>query len=262
MIEIRPAALDDIPGIVEIEAGEEGPWGDPDSCYSWTKKRLDRGFTIRIAFLNGAPAGHAEWIQSDEPGDRAFYLGVLQVKRSLQHRGVGRAMMAEGEAEARRRGCGRVTLIPDMDTGADIFYEKLGYRRARTLLEAKIASQPGANFEWVDAIPQAVVSEKRFVAGLIQTASRHMWELAEHPPSPRNVRRAAIPGGYVALMWFEGRMPYALAWGDFGLETARATGAAMAHALDLACFGLVFDAATGPSLAAAEHFQFEMEKLL
>ncbi len=268
VVEIRTATLADIPAIVAVETGEEGPWGEPESCRRWTDRRLARGFYIQVAFLDGEPAGHAEWVESDEPNGKTFYLGVLQIKKELQRHGIGRRMMSDGEAEARRRGCARVTLIPELETGADAFYEKLGYRRAREIVYANSKTGIGAPVERIDRIPECVVREERFVLGFHQTASRHMWELIEHPAegSDAQVARAHVPGGYVALRWFAGKTPHALAWGTFSEEEARAGCAALAHDLGFDAFTLAFDAAARPCLDmdACEivSSEFEMEKRL
>jgi predicted N-acetyltransferase YhbS len=258
-IEIRRATQADISAIVEIEAGEEGPWAEIDSCRAWVLKRLARGFYIQLAYLDGLPAGHGEWVPSDEPGGKTFYLGQLQVKKAFQRMGVGRAMMKDGEAEARRLGCESVTLIPDTQTGADAFYARCGYQRSRTLLRATGKAEAGVPAEMIDSIPERVVREKRFVAGLMQTASRHIWELIEHAPDERNVRRARVPGGYVALMWHEGHVPSALAWGDFDAEGARAGCAALAKALGFSAFEFIYDA-DEVNLPEVGSFEFEMEK--
>jgi len=261
-IEVRRATEADIPAILAVNAGEEGPWAEPDSCRAWVLKRLARGFFIQAAYLDGAPAGHGEWVLSDEPRGKTFYLGQLQVKKTLQRMGVGRAMMAGGEAEARRLDCETVTLIPDTETGADSFYARLGYRRGRTLLRAAGKAEAGVPVQMIDAIPENAVSGKRFVAGLAQTASRHMWELVEHCPDGRNIRRAQVPGGYAALMWREGDSPTALAWGDFDAEGARAGCAALARVLGFVTFDFVYDAAERANLPAIENFEFEMVKRL
>lgn len=261
-IEVRRAEEADIPAILEVNAGEEGPWAEPDSCRAWVQKRLSRGFFIQVAYLDGAAAGHGEWVFSDEPRGKAFYLGQLQVKKELRRMGVGRAMMADGEAEARRLGCESVTLIPDLETGADAFYARLGYQRGRTLLRATGKARSGVPLRMIDAIPERVVSEKRFVAGLMQTASRHMWELVEHCPDGRNIRRAEVPDGYAALMWHEGHSPSALAWEDFDAEGARAGCAALARALGFLTFEFIYDAAERANLPAIENFEFEMVKRL
>ena len=251
---VRCATVSDISAIVEIEAGEAGPWGDPVSCEAWTKRRLARGFFIQIAFLDGKPAGHAEWITSDEPDARTFYLGCLQVKKDLQKSGVGRAMLANGEAEARRRGCASLSTIPDLDTGSEVFYQKCGFERVRTFLQLDAdARDADVPFVEIPTIPEDVVCGKRFVAGFLQAASRHMYEVACQNPdsSDRIVRCARIPGGFLALMWFPGQdRAQALAWGDFSAGDALLGGLTFAHEIGVPHISLVFDAREADAVRA------------
>lgn len=253
-IEVRRATEDDVPEIVRIEAGEQGPWGEPDSCRRWTARRLARGFYIRIAFLDGEPAGHAEWIESDEPRGRTFYLGALQVRKDLQRSGVGRAMLADGAAEAMRRGCPTLSTMPDLTTGSDAFYAKCGFVKARAgaLVEVH-AREMGVPLSEISAIPESDVREKRFVAGLYQFSSRHMHEVAFCPPEgdDRIVRSAEVPGGRVALMRFPDQTcADALAWGDFSAPEALAACLTFAARTGVARVAFVFDAAEGDAVRA------------
>lgn len=272
LIKVRRATADDVHAIVEIEAGEEGPWGEPDSCRNWTVHRLARGFYIQIAFFNDEPAGHAEWIVSDEPCGKTFYLGTLQVKKNLQHRGVGRAMLADGEAEARHLACTRLSTMPEKETGSHIFYAKCGYQNAR-FLAALIAKARDMKIPLreIPGIPESVVCEKRFVAGLLQLSSRHMYEVAFHSPpgSLRETRCAEVPGGYVALTQFpDDARAQALAWGDF--STLEALRACVTFAAKIGVSGIkyVFDASEkeavrAPGLGSLTDYEYdEMTKPL
>ena len=271
-IEVRRATLDDVPAIVEIETGEEGPWGAPDSCHAWTALRLERGFTIQIATLDGEPAGHAEWIESDEPAGKTFYLGVLQVKKSLQHRGVGRAMLACGEAEAWRRNCITLSTMPETDTGSEVFYAKCGFQNARYVTElAADALDMGVVIREVPSVAESVVREMRFVAGLRQFASRHMYEVLFHPPegSGRITRCAEFMGGYVALDRFrDDARAQASAWGDFTAPEALRAALTFAARIGVPGIEFVFDAAEKDAVAAlglgafADNAYYEMIKRL
>lgn len=254
MIEVRPATADDVSAIVRIEAGENGPWGEPDSCLRWTARRLGRGFFIRIAFLDGEPAGHAEWIESDEPHGRTFYLGALQVRKDIQRAGVGRAMIADGAAEALRLGCEALSTMPDLTTGSDAFYAKCGFVKARcaALIEAD-AREMGVALSEISAIPESDPREARFVAGLYQFSSRHMHEVAFHPPEghDRIVRSAQAPGGRVALMRFPNQTcADALAWGRFSAPEALVACLTFAARIGVPRVAFPFDAAEGGAVGA------------
>jgi len=54
-----------------------------------------------------------------------LYVQMLYVPEALRGQGVGQALMAQAEAEARRRGCHHAWV--DTQFGARSFYERLGY---------------------------------------------------------------------------------------------------------------------------------------
>ncbi len=56
-------------------------------------------------------------------------LQAMWVDESLRGRGLGRALMAEAEAEARRRGCALI-VFQAYDLLAEGFHERLGYETA------------------------------------------------------------------------------------------------------------------------------------
>lgn len=269
---IRSVTLDDIDKIHCIHQGEEDPWADPGMCRSWVSRRLGRPFYIQVAELDGTPAGHGEWIVSDEPSGRTFYLGQLQIAKALQRAGIGRAMLRDGEAEARRRGCPTVTTIPEPGTDAYLFYEKCGYRVNRRFIsaEADVAAKvkPEA-FTLIDEIPENAVHDQPFLFGLAQSAAQHMWEVISRLPdaSKRNVKCAAFPdGSYAALSWFDSQPAFALAFGHIPPDTAAGHCFTLADACGLSRLELEFEECHKPlltrfNLKETDHF-FEMIKML
>lgn len=75
-----------------------------------------------LATLDGVPVGAARMRQSSEGVAKAERVAVL---RQVRGRGVGRALMHELEAQARRRGHREVLL--GAQVSALPFYERLGY---------------------------------------------------------------------------------------------------------------------------------------
>ena len=85
---------------------------------------------VFVAEVDGATAGLASMqiglaIERDWPVAK---LSALVVDERFRHRGVGQALVAAVEAEARRRGCGFVFLTSaNRRADAHAFYRRLGY---------------------------------------------------------------------------------------------------------------------------------------
>jgi GNAT superfamily N-acetyltransferase len=237
---IRKATVNDIGKINLIHQGEEGPWADLDMCAAWVTRRLERDFFILVAEFDGKPAGHGEWIVSDELIGKTFFLGQLQIAKAYQRLGIGKAMLKAGEEEALKRGCASVTTIPEPDTTSNIFYEKCGYTVSRRFITAETEVCGNAKPETmtvIDEIPESVIGAMRFLIGLSQSASRHIWEVISRRPEGNNrtVKCAAFPdGSYAAISWFgSNQTAYADAFGNVPAD------AALGHCFSLAdAFGV------------------------
>ncbi len=208
-LSIRPAGVADVPGFRHIHRSCDDPWRDEYECRAWVAKRLAREFYIQYATLDGRPAGHGEWVVSAEPGGTFCYLGMLQVDADLHRRGVGRAMLADGAAYARRRGCPRLVTIPDPDTGAQAFYEACGWRPGRRVLRCALpaAPPPDGPRPWLPLaqVPFGVVAALPAVFGLVQVSSRHLWEVCNQKPRSDRGRRTPAclwDGSYIQFNYF------------------------------------------------------------
>jgi GNAT superfamily N-acetyltransferase len=243
---IRPATLDDCGGIRHIHRDCPDPWHDPEECAAWVERRLERGFYIQLAVLDGAVVGHGEWVVSDEPDGKFLYLGMLQIDADYQRRGIGRAMVADGEKYAAIHGCSHIVTLPD--EGAEAFYESCGFAKGAEIMTANIPVADNAlsqTYTPVDEVPFDVIKERRFVLGWSQACSRHMWELCNRPPSTddRIVKSyRAENGDYVQLMYFnDNDYTSALLWSNTPTERYAADILALAACVGLSNVGFDFN---------------------
>ena len=213
-IKIRNATTteSDINGITHVHREGEDAWDNIRECEAWISKRLERGFYIRLAEIDGKIVGHAEWIISDEPNRKFLYLGMLQIDEDYQRKGIGRVMIADGIEYAKVTDCIEVVTSPDMDNRADIFYRKCGFTDARKHYSSYVKTQKYKDYEFektiIDKVPFSAIAEKRYIFGKGQFCSRHMWEVMNEKPSTDNKRRTPavlLPDGtYIQLhIWKE-----------------------------------------------------------
>ena len=214
-IKIRQAtnSESDLNGIVHIHRDGGDAWDNIRTCTAWITKRLERGFYIRIAEIDGKIAGHAEWIITDEPDGNFLYLGMLQIDEDYQKQGIGRAMVSDGIEYAKKNNCTSVVTSPDTETGAAIFYRKCGFIDGRKQHTLKILTEKYKNFEFeknsISKVPFSVLKEKKFIFGKdCQFSPRHMWEVMNEPPSTDTKRRTPAillsDGTYIQLhIWGE-----------------------------------------------------------
>jgi ribosomal protein S18 acetylase RimI-like enzyme len=93
------------------------------------------GDILLVAREQGEIAGLA-WIVLTRALDRAAYLRLLLVAERRQSRGVGGALLEEGERYARKRGCRHMLLlVTATNRGARAFYRRHGYRYVGRLPE-------------------------------------------------------------------------------------------------------------------------------
>jgi len=109
----------------------------------------------RVAAAASAAAGSDDYgefgvfVRSDEDQVLAGISGIvwggycelqaMWVDESLRGRGLGRALMAEAEAEARRRGC-TVIVSNGYDLLTEGFHERLGYETAGVIEDCPTGS--------------------------------------------------------------------------------------------------------------------------
>ncbi|MCL1793956.1 MAG: GNAT family N-acetyltransferase [Oscillospiraceae bacterium] len=181
------ASESDLKGIANIHRDCTDPWGNIEECTAWITKRLERGFYIQVAEFDGKIVGHGEWIVSDEPDRKFVYLGMLQIDKDYQRKGIGRIMIADGIEYAKKNNCELIVTIPDMDENADIFYRKCGFKDERKSHSLKMLTEPYKDYKFeyidIDKIPFSAIKEKKYIFGKGQLCSRHMWEVYNEKPS-------------------------------------------------------------------------------
>ena len=187
-IRLATATEADYHGITKIyKPDDEGPWKEYEGCKAWISKRLERGFYIQVAEIDGKIIAHGEWIISDEPDRKFLYLGMLEVNEDYRGKGVGRLMIADGIAHAKKNNCSQAVTSPDMDNRADIFYRKCGFIDGRKYYTSKILTKPYKDYKHeginLDKVPFLAIKENKFIFGKGQFCSRHMWEVYNEKPS-------------------------------------------------------------------------------
>lgn len=120
-LRIRPAAREDIPGIVSVSSssldeGEDAGFGTPSSeqafvdagrlSAAWKDPNLVRGEEVLVAELEGRVVG----VVTVEDRGEALELVNIDVPRNLQGRGIGRRMVEFVEERAREQAKRAVTL--------------------------------------------------------------------------------------------------------------------------------------------------------
>lgn len=232
---VRAVRLHDVPGICQVHAGSVGPWVDPVECAVFVNHRLRRPFLCCVADSDGRIVGHAEWIADRAPpGPGRLYLGMLQVHRDWQRRGVGRRLVAGGEDLARREGCARLRTIPD--SGAEGFYERCGFEMVEVAASfwqpvADVQLPPG--WRRARTVPAWVPRRHALRLGWVQASAAHMWEICNRPAGLagdeyRHPCLARKDGRAFAQVRFEGVTEgLALAWSEPEVPLAQLLAAAL-----------------------------------
>ncbi|MBC7340590.1 MAG: GNAT family N-acetyltransferase [Firmicutes bacterium] len=118
-----------VPGPQALNAFEQwmngGPWMNPHLCAIHLNALLLARHVPLVAFAGEEAVGELELFWDGVTAGPAAHIGVLQVKRSWQHRGVGRALVEAAAGVARERGCLRLTVEPAEEARG--FYTRLGF---------------------------------------------------------------------------------------------------------------------------------------
>jgi GNAT superfamily N-acetyltransferase len=135
MLNIRPAAPDDIPLILQLIRELAEYEREPQAAVATAADLLRDGwgpepkFRCLIAEWNRQPAAFALyfWNYSTWQGRPGLYLEDLFVRPAFRGRGIGKALLVELARIALRENCGRfVWQVLDWNTPAIDFYKALG----------------------------------------------------------------------------------------------------------------------------------------
>jgi ribosomal-protein-alanine N-acetyltransferase len=117
-----------IEDVAEVAAIESEVFGDPwsaDSFLAEVERNPEIGYPVVVRGEGGVIAYAVAWFIVDE-----LHVGNVAVRPDAQGRGIGRAVLAELVAEARRRGMVRATLeVRPSNATALALYESFGFRR-------------------------------------------------------------------------------------------------------------------------------------
>ena len=208
-ITIRPITSENmrqhIPAIVHVFRDDPVvPWHRPDECVAWVSRRAGRGFYMAAAYQGDAMVGYSEWIETWDRGRKLLYLGLMQTDCGLRGRGIGGAMLADGERYARSIGATALRTMPE-DERAHAFYRKYGFAETDRIFSCDCPTMecPTAKQDRPAAVTLEIVNTHEFVFGLCNSSGRHMFEIANHPPEGHEwlAKNASIPGGYLQFRY-------------------------------------------------------------
>ena len=120
-ITIAPAGLDDITAIEQLV---NSAYRGDSSRKGWTTEadlldgiRINKDGVTHILEDDAStllkvttPAGKVVGVVQLELQGKSMYLGMLTVKPDLQNAGIGKKLIAAGEAEARKKGCTKMKM--------------------------------------------------------------------------------------------------------------------------------------------------------
>ena len=211
-----------IPGIINVFRDDEVvPWHKYDTCLAWVSQRVQRGFYSTLAYDGGKIVGISEWIETYDAGRKISYLGMMQVDCDLRGRGIGGAMLADGERYAKSIGASCMRTLPE-DKLSYEFYRKYAFKTTDTIYYCicptiqDVAVTPCI---YSVTITLDAANTHEFIFGLCQSSGRHMYEVANHHPvSNFLVKTSCASSGYLQFRYEkETKTATALYWND---ETA------------------------------------------
>ena len=157
---IRTATDADFEALVELDLSSARHHADLDPVLLQVPERepvaafLARRLTnphrrILVAVVDGTVVGMVDVTLVDPPPDGSIYRSVptadlgITVMEDHRGRGVGQALMAAAEQDARSRGARRIILdVIAANDGARRFYDRLGYREQGLVLSRDLATDP------------------------------------------------------------------------------------------------------------------------
>jgi GNAT superfamily N-acetyltransferase len=189
-----------IPGIVHVFRDDEVvPWHKYDECAAFVARRAERGYYITLAYDGDRIVGFSEWIETYDNGVKFLYLSMMQVDCDLRGKGVGGAMLADGERYAAGIGASCLRTTPE-DERAIEFYHKYGFTKTDSTyscVRSTVKREPVTQHGIEPIITLDDVNANEFIFGLCQSSGRHMYEVANHNPDNRfEMKMPRISNGF------------------------------------------------------------------
>jgi ribosomal protein S18 acetylase RimI-like enzyme len=126
-----------------------------------------RDGNLLLAEVDGEAVGFLSWLADDDGAE------VLAIACSSRRRGAGRALMRAAATAAAAVGAQRVWLVTtDANTGAQAFYQRLGY----TLVERRVGAVDECRTRYKATIPTHMHDELVYELVLYSTPSDRALE--------------------------------------------------------------------------------------
>ena len=123
-------------------------------------------------------------------------------------------MITDGIEYAKKNNCSQIATSPDLETGADIFYRKIGFKDSRKQYFANIETSKYKNYKFekiiLDKVPFSAIKERKFIFGKCgEFSSRYIWgKYNENPPKPSdNIDKRIVmllpDGTYMQIIYWD-----------------------------------------------------------
>ena len=205
-------------GIVHIFRDDDVvPWHKFDTCLEWVARRVERGFYITAAYDGDTIVGYSEWIETYDYGKRLLYLGLMHVDCDIRSRGIGSAMLADGEKYAISIGASHLRTIPG-DEYSHNFYRRYGFVDMDTIHHISVpASSKEISYDETAPLTLHIVDTHNFIFGMTQSSGRHMYECANYQPESSGslAKTMVMQDGYLQFNYARGtKTAWVLYWSN------------------------------------------------
>ena len=128
---IRKTELKDLPLIKVLMESEEGFWHNV-----WTKDTLSQSFRASngLAIVYEEESNIIGFVFGYNLGFRG-YISALFVKKEHRNKGIARLLLKHIEGRLRKENC--ELIIADINPKAEVFYDKLGWKKPYAKLYCK-----------------------------------------------------------------------------------------------------------------------------
>lgn len=292
---IRRGELKDVAGIVDVHCSEldgtwysfkggvrkevEGPtslslyerwlnggsWMSPELCAVYINNLLLEGHIPLVAEQNGLIVGELElFFGWESDGNLYAHIGVVQVHKDHQRKGIGALLIKEAINYARKRGAYYLTVRPR--EGLKDYYKNLGFGEwLKTVVFTAEASPYVARITWEEdntyfnkkKFSRFIMGQEQSSAQIWQIFHRNQFALPEFTREPIHTGRASTDGQEILAIFYPhvycGDMANVYAWSDTDIRAE--------HIWTLLTLAYHFGYARVRSLLIEEHFERLKSKL-